>query len=215
MGSHIMQDHTGRKVGNLTVIECIGRNKSGRFMWKCVCDCGNITEVRADGLSSGRTKSCGCLTVKAATKRMKELRKTHGNSNTRLFRIWQSMRSRCNHPKNKSYARYGGRGIRVCEEWQNDFENFYKWAIENGYKENLSIERNDVNGNYEPSNCSWSTPREQANNTRRNVYLDFGGEIHAMKEWSRITGINYGTLQKRIKLGWTIERALTEPVNNR
>lgn len=209
-----MRDLTGRRFGKLTVIECVGRNKSGRFMWKCKCDCGNITTVRSDGLTSGHTKSCGCLTVAAATDRIKEINKTHGKTNTRLFHIWQSMRARCSNPSNKSYHRYGGRGIRVCEEWEKDFVSFYNWAMDNGYQEELTLDREDNSGNYEPSNCKWATPREQANNTRRNVYIEYNGETHTMKEWSRIIGMNYGTLQKRIKLGWTIEKALTEPVKN-
>ena len=210
-----MRDLTGQRFGKLTVIECTGRNKSGRFMWKCECDCGNVTTVRADGLTRGHTKSCGCLIVVAAKNRIKDLNKIHGKTNTRLFHIWQSMRSRCSNPSNKNYPRYGGRGIRVCDEWEKDFVAFYNWAMDNGYQEDLTLDREDNSGNYEPSNCKWATPIEQANNTRRNVYMEYNGEVHTMKEWSRIIGINYCTLQKRIKLGWTIEKALTEPVKNR
>lgn len=123
------------------------------------------------------------------------------------------MIKRCHKPNFERYSDYGGRGIEVCLEWRNSFENFRDWAMENGYKENLTIDRIDTNGNYEPSNCRWSTYKVQGNNTRRNHFIEFNGECHTMAEWAEIKGMKLQTLSNRInQYGWTIEKALTEPV---
>ena len=121
------------------------------------------------------------------------------------------MKQRCYNSNNKDYPDYGERGITICREWKNDFKAFYDWAINNGYAENLEIERIDNNENYEPSNCKWATRKEQNNNTRHNHYIELNGEIHTMKEWAKIIGLSYQTLSSRInKLHWNIEKALTK-----
>lgn len=140
--------------------------------------------------------------------------KIHGLTNTRLFLVWQDMKRRCYKPYDKEYHNYGGRGITVCEQWQ-EFKPFYDWAMANGYDENAprgqcTIERIDVNGNYEPSNCKWATQKEQMNNYRGNYWITYKSEKKTLKQWGEITGIERRTICDRLKRGWPIERALTE-----
>lgn len=140
---------------------------------------------------------------------MGNLNKIHGHKNDRLYNIWARMKQRCENPKLYGYKDYGGRGITVCAEW-HEFTPFYDWAMTHGYKENLTIDRIDLNGNYEPSNCRWVTMKVQANNKRRNHLITLNGETHTISEWARITGINKSTIRNRIVLyGWNIEKALT------
>lgn len=126
----------------------------------------------------------------------------------RLYRIYWGMKSRCYNKKYLWYNDYGARGIRVCDEWLNDFQVFYDWAINNGYKENLSIDRIDVNGNYEPDNCQWITPKQQARNRRSNKYYTINGETHCLSEWCEILNLNYTTVKARLHYGWSIEKTL-------
>ena len=136
----------------------------------------------------------------------------HGMYGTRLNHIWANMRTRCNCKTNKDYPDYGGRGIKVCEEW-SEFINFHEWAMKNGYEDNLSLDRIDVNGNYEPSNCRWTTYKEQANNTSRSVRISYKGNTHTISEWADIVGINASCLRQRIIIRkWPIEKAFTTPV---
>jgi len=163
------QDLTGMKFNRLTVIEKDYKNKSGRSCWKCICDCGNETIVRSDILKDGRVKSCGCLHDSNA-KTMSKNNVTHGLSykghHHRIYNIWATMKQRCYNPNATKYENYGGRGITICDEWKIDVINFYNWAIANDYSENLSIDRINSNGNYEPSNCRWVTMKVQQNNRR-------------------------------------------------
>ena len=124
----------------------------------------------------------------------------HGMYGTRLNHIWANMRTRCNCKTNRDYPDYGGRGIKVCEEW-GEFINFHEWAMKNGYEDNLSLDRIDVNGNYEPSNCRWITMAEQQSNRRNNVFVEYKGEKHTLTEWSRITGISRSGLSYRLSIG--------------
>ena len=141
------------------------------------------------------------------------MRKTHGKQPARLYRIWAGMIQRCTNPNKDSYPFYGGRGIEVCDEWRGDFIAFRFWAITNGYADNLTLDRIDNDGNYEPSNCRWETHLNQCNNTRRNHLLTFQGETHTISEWARIVGMKADTLERRINAhGWSIERALTTSV---
>lgn len=198
-------DMTGIKYGRLTPIRF--KRENGTTLWYCKCDCGNYKWVDGSKVRLGHTTSCGCY-KNIATKK-------HGMTKTRIHNIWCGIRYRCEYKKNDHYADYGGRGIRVCEEWHGDdgFNAFYKWAVGSGYEDGLSIDRIDVNGNYEPSNCRWVSQKEQCNNKRNNVLLTVNGETHTQTEWAEITGISPDLIHARItKLGWRVEKALKTPV---
>ncbi|WP_080549836.1 hypothetical protein [Clostridium butyricum] len=123
------------------------------------------------------------------------------------------MKSRCKNSNYKNYHRYGGRGIKVCDEWDKNFKEFYNWSLNNGYSDNLTIDRIDVNGNYEPSNCRWATKITQANNRDNNRIIEFEGEAHTLTEWSRIKGLGFKTLDYRLKAGWQLEKVFNKPLD--
>lgn len=210
MGRKIL-DLVGKQYGRLTVLEYSCRNTRGKSMWKCQCECGNTCEVLGTRLRSGHTKSCGCYNHEIT----KEKSTTHGMSNSRLYNIWKVMLKRCNYKNGTNYRNYGAKGIRVCEEWYS-FEKFRDWAIDNGYSDELTIDRINNGGNYTPENCRWVDMKTQARNTSRNLLLTFRGETHCLMEWAEIVGINYRTLQGRIlRYGWSIDRALSTPIDVR
>lgn len=139
----------------------------------------------------------------------------HGLKNTRLFSIWSNMKTRCYNSNATHFKYYGNKGIKICEEWRDNFKNFYHWSMENGYSDDLTLDRIDVNGNYEPGNCRWATAKEQANNTTRNVIISINGESKTLMEWCEYYEINYKTVRDRLKRGWLIEKALKYPVINK
>lgn len=197
-------DLTGQRFERLIVLEKAKSDNCGHTRWKCKCDCGNITVVNGCDLKRQKIKSCGCL-HKQITKIVAMNNKKHGKSKTRLYKIWSGVKSRCYYQKNIEYMNYGGRGIKVCNEWlnkENGFMNFYNWAINNGYKENLTIDRIDNNGNYEPNNCRWITYIEQENNKRNNTLIQYKDKQYTLAQLSRKIGINSATLSWRIKHNW-------------
>ena len=203
----------GQTFGRLKVIkEADPFHSSGRTrrMWLCQCDCGNTLVVRGENLKGGNTKSCGCY----QKTQVSQSNGTHHMSRTRLYYIWQGMKERCCNPNSKPFPDYGGRGITICDEWLN-FIGFKDWAYENGYQDDLTLDRINNDGNYEPSNCRWTDLFTQGRNKRNNRLMTFNGETHCLSEWVEITGIKYGTLLTRIMNGWTVEDTLTKPVRRR
>lgn len=155
---YLQETMTGKRFGRLVVLSMDrAEKKNGRF-WLCRCDCGNLTVVRETDLRRGNTKSCGCL--------RKERLQIHGDRYTRLYNIWKGMKKRCGYQKAVNYKNYGGRGIKVCSAWEKSFSAFREWALQNGYQDDLTIDRVDNNGNYEPGNCRWVTMKEQNHNKR-------------------------------------------------
>lgn len=203
------KDLTNQKFNRLTVLQR-DKNKWNRVMWKCRCDCGNIIFVNTYALKSGSAKSCGCYKSEILGNAMRK----HKLSNTRIYNIWKGMRKRCNNPNSSSYYLYGGRGIKVCEEWDK-FLPFYYWSMQNGYAENLSIDRINYDGNYEPSNCRWVDSEQQNNNTRQNVFITYNGKTLTLSQWAKYVGLTYSCLKARLYNGWSIEKALTTPVKKR
>lgn len=140
--------------------------------------------------------------------------KTHKQSGTKLYYIWVEMRQRCNNFKHRSFHLYGGRGIKICDEWKI-FELFFEWAMANGYKEGLSIDRIENNGNYEPSNCRWVTQSVQVNNQRRNAKINYKGKEQTLAEWSKELNLNYYTLRSRKRIGWDAKKMFETPMEGR
>lgn len=207
------KDLKGQKFGRLLVLER-SESKHGCSYWLCQCDCGNSPTVISYNLISGKAKSCGCLQRELAAKQGKNNTK-HGNSrrsgSTRLYAIWNNMKARCTNPKTEGYERYGGRGITICNEWINDFTSFLEWAMENGYNDELTIDRIDSNGNYEPSNCRWATKKVQSNNRSSNRIVEINGNRKTLAEWSDYSGISLQTLCHRLNhLGWKEEDLLSQ-----
>lgn len=201
-------DLTGQKFGRLTVIRRSG-TIHGQASWLCKCECGNEKIVRGYCLRNSETKSCGCLAAELASSRLK----THGKTKTRLFKIWSGMKERCYREYHKSYPQYGGRGIGICEEWRDDFSKFYEWAINNGYSDNLTIDRIDVDGDYEPSNCRWATAKEQGNNRSTNRLIAIDGRTQTLAEWALEYNIIPETIGRRLKRGMDAKSAVTMPLN--
>ncbi len=199
-----MTDISGQKFGRLTAIKPDGRYSSGNIKWLCLCDCGKYTHSDSSKLIKGGVKSCGCY----ASERMTKINTKHNGFGTRLYEIWRQMHRRCYGENTKSYKHYGGRGISVCEEWK-EFETFKEWALKNGYSEDLTIDRIDVDGNYCPENCRWATMKEQANNKRNNHFVVCFGERKTISEWADIYGVNQVKLWDRLsRHNWNLESAL-------
>lgn len=199
----------GKQFGKLTVIKRVECSFKESY-YLCKCECGNEKIIRGAHLTNGKILSCGCWQRQRAAK----INWKHGMTNTRLHEIHSGMLKRCYNQNSKPYKNYGARGIKVCDEWKNDFKTFYDWAMINGYQDNLTIDRIDVNGNYCPENCRWVNKTTQARNTRNNHFITYNNETHCLSEWAEILNISYRKLSRRFnrdKHNWTIERAFTTP----
>lgn len=191
------------------VLKPVGKIR--RAVYPCLCDCGKSFWQRSDTLLSGRQKSCGCYNA--------ELRRTagfkHGGHQTRLYRIWQGVKRRCYAPQCAEYPRYGGRGISLCAEWFSDFSAFRDWAIQNGYSDNLEIDRIEVNGNYDPSNCRWIPHAANTRNRRDTKMFTALGETKTLAEWLRDErrAVCHTTIKKRLANGWDFTRAFSQPAS--
>ena len=192
------RDLTGTRYGRLVVIGEHHRNDHGTYFWECVCDCGGKTVVSCGNLKRGTTKSCGCL----ARENKPPVTTKHGNSRSKLYKIWVAMRQRCLNPNDANYHRYGGRGITVCDEWLNDFKAFYDWSMANGYVEGkLDLDRTDNNKGYCPENCRFVSHRENLKNTHRKLHDVIKGEDITLSDAAIKYGFEYGQLYQRYKRG--------------
>ena len=189
----------GQKFNKLTVIGAVWNGR--RWLWECECDCGGISVAYPNQVMRGKTKTCGC----GRSVTFRDMHLKHGDSGTRLYEIWKGMRRRCGH---NSYSKhYGDRGISVCDEWQN-YTIFKEWALSHGYAANLTIEREDVNGDYCPQNCTWIVSTDQPKNTRRTIWVTYEGITAPVSSWADRLGIARPTVYDRIHRGMTPEEAL-------
>lgn len=198
----LKNDLTGQRFGKLVVQRRSadrGRGKKPLVKWDCLCDCGNITTVSTGALKTGHTKSCGCLW------------KSHGYANKeKLYQVWLNMRRRCYEPTNKRWEHYGGKGIQVCGEWKDDYLAFREWAMSNGYKKSLTLDRVDNDGDYCPENCRWADLKTQQNNTSRNRWVEFEGKKYTVSQLADRLGLTYTALLHRLDRGWPMERIASQ-----
>lgn len=201
---------TGLRFGRLVALGPVARLRR-QIVWLCECDCGNTARVILKCLMAGETRSCGCLRSEICRAQLT----THGMRNSRLYKTWQSMKTRCTNPKSNVYAFYGGRGISVCDEWMHDFEAFHAYISQLpgfGVKGN-TLDRIENNGNYCPGNVRWASMPEQQRNRRSNRKITHNGKTQCVKEWAEEFHMKHTTLSDRLERGWTMERALTQPVH--
>lgn len=208
----LVNDLTGKRFGKLVVIG-VADDGQRKTSYICQCDCGNVKKIRADGLTSGATKSCGCLKrertqseeiqkdVYRGGRKPGSKNKRGKTSGTRLYWIWQGMKGRCYNPNDARYDRYGGRGLTVCDEWKNDYIAFHNWALANGYTDDLTIDRIDNDKGYSPDNCRWATIKEQCNNRSTNINITIGNSTRNLTEWCEIFGLDYKKVNARYHRG--------------
>ena len=193
----VKNDLTGKRFGRLTVIGIDDRGDRKTY-YNCQCDCGNVKSVRSDSLISGAIRSCGCMKKEQDLENL-TANHSHRMSGTRIYGIWQGIKKRCYNPHEARYDRYGGRGIKMCDEWRESFQSFYDWATENGYEETLSIDRIDNNGDYCPENCRWSDTQEQARNRSSNIRITIGNATKTLTEWCEIFEVDSKMVFARYK----------------
>lgn len=205
----ITKNLIGQRFGRLRVLSFDHVDDHGNTYWKCLCECGNEKTVQYSNLVSGDTISCGCYA--------KERMITHGGSDSALYTTWTNIKARCFNKNARSYQWYGQRGITMCKEWADSFAEFRDWAYQSGYSPSLSkqeqtIDRIDNNGNYEPSNCRWTTWDVQCRNRRRNDLWEYNGKKQCLTDWAKEYNIPQNTLFNRIHvLDWTFDEAITMP----
>lgn len=190
----------GKKFNMLTIVSYKKKGKNNKNYFVCKCDCGKIKEIRANHILNDNQYSCGCIKTKYADR-------TIGNA---IYDTWNRMMHRCYDTNHHKYARYGARGIKVCDEWKNNYDNFYKWSLDNNFQLGLSIDRIDNNGDYEPSNCRWATRKQQMRNTSRNRYITYKGETHSLAEWCEILNVKYGTASTRLHRGKSLDQVFSK-----
>lgn len=204
------KDITGQRFGKLVVLgrgeDAVSKSGRHRIRWECKCDCGKTITAYSENLKSGKTTSCGCYRAELVRGRSV----THGETRSKLYGVWSSIKSRCLNSNTAAYKDYGGRGISICDEWKNSFEVFRDWAYANGYKEGVSIDRIDNNGNYCPDNCRWVISVVQANNRRSNILITYNGETLTVTEWAEKLGKNPKTIFNRLYSGWSAIEAITK-----
>lgn len=200
----------GYKFGRYTVIRLDESRKSRRH-WVCKCSCGNVKSVREDHVLDGRVVSCGCHKDENSADRLR----THGKSRTPLYRIYKHILGRCYCETDNRYKDYGGRGISVCDEWKGDFLSFYEWAVNNGYDKRLTIDRRNNDGDYSPENCRWVNHETQSNNKRNNHFIEYMGSRFTVSQWAHRLGMDPKILDNRLRRGWTVKRAITQPLRQR
>lgn len=204
----------GFKFGRLTVASEVLPKMTRKVRWNCICECGNKVQLIADNLASGHSKSCGCLAREITAIRHTIHSHTRDRGKSSEYVAWCHMRDRCNNHKAKSYRFYGQRGITVCDRWQNSFAAFIE-DMGRKPKPELTIDRINSAGNYEPGNCKWSTMTEQQNNKQNNHRIEYNGIIQTLTQWARQFGIPPNVLLWRIRAEWPTERALTQPIRGR
>lgn len=199
----------GKRFGRLTALSLSENRPCKKTAWNCTCLCGNHVTVLSNNLIRGLTSSCGCLQSELSSKRQL----SHGHTQNRIspeYRAWYHMIERCYNPKDSAFKYYGGRGITVCASWRQKFENF---LMDLGLRPaGMSLDRKEVNGNYDPGNCRWATKEEQVNNTRRNLFLTVNGVTLTAAQWGRKMGISSKVISRRIACGWSHDRAVTRPL---
>lgn len=198
----IAADLSGQRFGRWVVEACVQDGSPGRIHWWCICDCGTRKMVAQPSLRRGISKSCGCLIV--------DTHRTHGQTKQSEFRIWDQMKQRCLNPKHKNYSYYGGRGIRIHEDWLRSFVAFLE-AVGSRPSTRHSLDRINVNGNYEPGNVRWATKKEQGRNIRRNRLVTANDKTQTLADWADETGLPYNTIYSRLRLGWSDDRIVNEP----
>ena len=201
----------GEKKNFLTMISD-PRSKNRKRYALFLCVCGRVKEIKIENVVSGNTKSCGCKRKYLSSLKLHNYK--HGSRKTRIYNIYHKMKARCYNPNYAEAQYYIDRKITICDEWLNSFIKFRDWAYANGYQDNLSIDRIDVNKGYSPDNCRWATPKQQGRNKRSNIKITLGNKTQCLVEWCEELGLNYSAILARIERGWDYERALTTPIRN-
>lgn len=196
-----IEDFINKKYGRLLVISYDAKKGNNHYV-NCRCECGNTKSIRLSRLKSGETQSCGCIRIENLEKlrQINNIEK-HGKSKEKLYNVYRNIKYRCYNSNCHIYKNYGGKGVKVCDDWLNDFMSFYNWAHSNGYQEGLSIDRIDVNGDYEPSNCRWSDNTTQANNRSNTIYLTHNNKTQSLSTWAKELSIPYATVYSRFSKG--------------
>lgn len=201
----------GQTFGRLKVIRKTSERRSGCVLWLCKCHCGNYVKVTTNDLRNNHTKSCGCYKRERTIEVNSKYHISDKLLQHRLYVVWYKIKERCYNKNEKSYKYYGGRGIKMCDEWRNDFKSFFNWAVNNGYAKGLTIDRIDNNGIYCPENCRWATYIQQQNNRRSCHYVTIGNETKSLSDWCRVYSTSERLVNSRVQRGWDVITALNTP----